>query len=66
MARSSRRRRWCRGGAFPVLCVVRAWGVERYERGVLVVSIDGLVPVLCEVANEMARQSERLDGLSVL
>jgi Nuclease-related domain len=61
-----RRRRWCSGGAFPVLCVVRAWGVERYERGVLVVSIDRLVPVLCEVANEMARQSERLDGLSVL
>jgi Nuclease-related domain len=61
-----RRRRWCRCGALPLFCVVRAGGLERYERGVLVVSIDRLVPVLCEVANEMARQSERLDGLSVL
>jgi Nuclease-related domain len=59
-----RRRRWCGGGAVPVLCVVRAAGVERYERGVLVVSIDRLVPVLCEVANGMARQSERLVGLA--
>jgi Nuclease-related domain len=48
-----RRRRWCRRGALPVLCVVRAAGVERYEHGVLVVSIDRLVPVLWAVANEM-------------
>jgi hypothetical protein len=61
-----RRRRWCSRGAFPVLCVVRAGGLERYRRGVLVVSIDRRVPVLYEVANEMARQSERLDELSVL
>jgi Nuclease-related domain len=48
-----RRRRWCRRGAFPVLCVVRAAGVERYERGVLVVSIDRLVRVLWEIADEI-------------
>jgi nuclease-like protein len=32
-----RRRRWCSRGALPVLCVVRAAGVVRYERGVLVI-----------------------------
>jgi hypothetical protein len=37
-----RRRRLCPRGALPVLCVVRATGVERYEHGVLVVSIDRL------------------------
>lgn len=41
-----RRRRWCRGGAFPVLCVVRARGVERVEGGVLIVSLDRLAPAL--------------------
>jgi Nuclease-related domain len=51
-----RRRRWCRRGALPVLCVVRAAGVERYERGVLVVSVDRLVPVLCEVVSGMERR----------
>jgi Nuclease-related domain len=50
-----RRRRWCGGGALPVLCVVRAAGVERYEHGVLVVSIDRLVPVLWEVAKRTGR-----------
>jgi Nuclease-related domain len=45
------RRRWCGGGAHPVLCVVRAAGVERCEKGVLVVSIDRLVPVLWDIAN---------------
>jgi len=43
---SRRRRRWCRRGAVPVVCLVRARGVERVERGVLVVSIDRLIPVL--------------------
>ncbi|MGN6870094.1 MAG: NERD domain-containing protein [Solirubrobacteraceae bacterium] len=46
-----RRRRWCRRGAAPVLCVVRAAGVERYELGVLVVSIDRLVPALRAIAD---------------
>jgi hypothetical protein len=62
----SRRRRWCCRWALPVLCVVRATGVERYEQGVLVVSIDRLVPVLWEVANKLARaQSMQLGGRSV-
>jgi len=60
-----RRRRWCHR-AVPVLCVVRAARVERYERGVLVVSIDRLVPVLREVANGAERrQATPLRGLSV-
>jgi hypothetical protein len=60
-----RRRRWCHC-AVPVLCVVRAARVERYERGVLVVSIDRLVPVLREVANGAERrQATPLHGLSV-
>jgi Nuclease-related domain len=61
-----RRRTWCRRGALPVLCVVRAAGVERYEHGVLVVSIDRLVPVLWGVANSVDRgQSMELRGRSV-
>ena len=61
-----RRRRWCKRGALPVLCVVRAAAVERYERGVLVVSIDRLVPVLWEVANRTdGGQSMQLGGRSV-
>jgi hypothetical protein len=43
---SRRRRRWCRRGAVPVVCVVRAHGVQRLEQNVLVVSIDRLMPVL--------------------
>jgi len=52
-----RRRRWCRRGALPVLCVVRAAEVERYEHGVLVVSIDRLVHVLREAVNSTDRVS---------
>jgi Nuclease-related domain len=40
------RRRWCRRGALPVLCVVRAHGLEGVEDGVLVVSLDRLAPAL--------------------
>jgi hypothetical protein len=43
---SRRRRRWCRRGALPVVCLVRARGVERVDQKVLVVSIDRLLPVL--------------------
>ena len=50
-----RRRRWCRRGALAVLCVVRAARLERSERGVLVVSIDRLVPALSEAANAAER-----------
>jgi hypothetical protein len=41
-----RRRRWCRSGVLPVLCVVRARGVQRWEQGVLVISLDRLVSTL--------------------
>jgi hypothetical protein len=40
------RRRWCRQHVVPVLCVVRARGVHRWEEGVLVVSIDRLAPTV--------------------
>jgi hypothetical protein len=40
------RRRWCRQGVVPVLCVARPRGVHRWEDGVLVVSIDRLLPAL--------------------
>jgi len=43
---SRRRRRWCRRGALPVLCVVRPRRVERVERQVLVVSVDRLTVAL--------------------
>ena len=43
---SRRRRTWCRRGALPVVCLVRARGVERVEQNVLVVSIDGLLSAL--------------------
>jgi Nuclease-related domain len=43
---SRRRRRWCRRGALPVVCLVRAREVERLEHNVLVVSLDRLIPVL--------------------
>jgi hypothetical protein len=41
-----RRRRWCPRGALPVLCVVRARGLERVENEVLIVSLERLVPAL--------------------
>lgn len=43
---SGRRRRSCRRGAVPVVCLIRAHRVERVEREVLVLSIDRLIPVL--------------------
>jgi hypothetical protein len=41
-----RRRRWCKHGALPVVCLARARRVERVEAEVLVVSIDRLAPTL--------------------
>ena len=41
-----RRRRWCPGGARPVLCVTHAQHLQRTELDVLVVSIDELAPAL--------------------
>ncbi len=40
------RRRWCRRGALPVLCVVHARGLEHVRDEVLVVSLDRLAPAL--------------------
>ena len=40
------RRRWCRRGAFPVLCVVHARGLEHVKNEVVVVSLDRLAPAL--------------------
>jgi hypothetical protein len=47
---SRRRRRWCRGDAVPVLCVVRAHGVRRWQDGVLVLPLDELTRTLWEAA----------------
>lgn len=41
-----RRRRWCRRGVLPVVCLARRRGVEHVEAGVLVVSIDRLTSAL--------------------
>jgi hypothetical protein len=41
-----RRRRWCRNGVVAVVCLVRARGVQRVDRDMLVVSIDRLIPAL--------------------
>lgn len=40
------KRRWCRRSVVPVLCVARSRGVYRWEEGVLIVSLDRLVPAL--------------------
>ena len=50
-----RRRRWCRRGALPVLCVVRARAVERIVDGVLVVSLERLVWALRTAAGTAPR-----------
>jgi hypothetical protein len=50
---SRRRRRWCRQGALPVLCLVRAREVRRLEHDVLVVSIDRLTPALRSAAGRL-------------
>ena len=58
---SRRRRRWCRRGAVPVVCLVRPRGIERVERDVLVVSIDRLIPVLRSGATGLGRSANELD-----
>ncbi len=50
-----RRRRWCRRGALPVLCVVRARAVERIDDGVLIVSVERLVGALRTAAGAAGR-----------
>jgi hypothetical protein len=58
---SRRRRRWCRRGALPVVCLVRPRGIERVEREVLVLSIDRLIPVLRSGAGGLGRSADELD-----
>jgi Holliday junction resolvase-like predicted endonuclease len=50
-----RRRRWCRRGALPVLCVVRARAVERIDDGVLIVSLERLAGALRTAAGTAPR-----------
>jgi Nuclease-related domain len=57
-----RRRRWCRRGALPVLCVVHARGLERVEGGVLTVSLDRLAPAL-RVAAGLSKRPAFLAGV---
>ena len=52
---ATRRRRWCRRGAVPVLCVMRPDGTQRPENGVLVVSIDRLTAALRDSAGTRTR-----------
>jgi hypothetical protein len=59
---SRRRRRWCRRGALPVLCVVRATGLELVEGGVLIVSLDRLAPAL-RVAAGLSKRPAFLAGV---
>jgi hypothetical protein len=59
---SRRRRRWCRRGALPVVCLVRARGVQRLERNVLVVSIDRLNLLL---RSELAGPFDPADELGI-
>jgi hypothetical protein len=59
---SRRRRRWCRRGAVPVVCLVRARGVQRLERNVLVVSIDRLIPVLRSGVSGLGRPADEPGG----
>jgi hypothetical protein len=57
---SRRRRRGCRRGAAPVVCLVRARGVQRLEQNVLVVSIDRLIPVLRSAVRGLGRPADEL------
>jgi Holliday junction resolvase-like predicted endonuclease len=50
-----RRRLWCRRGALPVLCMVRARAVERIDDGVLIVSVERLVGALRTAAGAARR-----------
>ena len=57
---SRRRRRWCRRGAVPVVCLVRARGVQRLEQNVVVVSIDQLIPVLRSAVRGLGRAADEV------
>ena len=49
------RRRWCGYGVVAVLCVARSHDVHRWEDGVLVVSIDCLLPALLAASSPIER-----------
>ena len=49
------RRSWCRHGVVPVVCVARSRGMQRWEDGVLVVSIDCLLPALQAASSRIER-----------
>jgi hypothetical protein len=51
----ARRRRWCPAGSLPVLCVVHANRLERFQADVLIVSLDRLVPALRKAAGMTER-----------
>jgi nuclease-like protein len=57
-----RRRRWCRRGAVPVVCLVHARGVHRLEQNVLVVSIDRLIPVLRSAVGDLGMRGLSASG----
>jgi len=59
-----RRRRYCRRAALPVLFVVRAGALERIEDGVLIVSLDRLMPALRTAAGTVQRPAFLLGGVS--
>jgi hypothetical protein len=66
-----RRRRWCRRGALPVVCLARRRGVEHVEAGVLVVSIDRLTSASapspgCEIVRASSGDIARLPRLNLL
>ncbi len=62
---SRRRRRWCRKGVVPMLCLVRARAVAHLEAGVIIVSIDRLTTMLRNAAETMHRDVYRqTDGRS--
>jgi hypothetical protein len=61
-----RRRRWCPGGALPVLCVVRSSGLEYVQRGVLVVSVDRLLSSLLDAVQARATTASRAGPVSRL
>ena len=68
---SRRRRRWCKRGALPVVCLARRRGVEHVEAGVLVVSIDRLtLPSApspgCEIVRASSGDIARLPRLNLL
>ena len=51
----ARRRRWCPAGALPVLCVVHARRLERFEADVMIVSPDRLLAVVRRAAGTLER-----------